>query len=292
MKKASSSATENLKENFYSAADKTTEMAKSFIETGTKQFEATMNAGKTLFDTLTKQYMGKDSANTGGFIKDGIESSVTAATQWLKESSKIMTDIYDKQVRFIFDSYSGFMKNVGDNISNTKSTEPGNDTFHASVSLFIKNMEASADVTKKMFAYIIDKLTRETDKSFTKELSVLMQDTYNRQAEQLLKFNKTLLDAANLQSTIKLNKEVSDKLEKDLEKNLEASKKIIKAIADSYTRETSFSAHTGKKMLDEIFAEIDIVTKNNMKFWTSWFDEVYGNTGTASRTKSKNSQSA
>ena len=133
---------------------------------------------------------------------------------------------------------------------------------------------------KKMFANIIDNITNESDKGHVKEISNLMLETYSSQTHQLLKFNKNLLEAGNLQGVIKLNKEISEKLEKDLEKNFEASKKIIKSISDSYTKE-NFSTRSGKKMLDEIFAEIDVVTKNNMKFWNNWFEEVYAENKTA-----------
>ncbi|MGP8215720.1 MAG: hypothetical protein ACLQQ4_09180 [Bacteroidia bacterium] len=298
MKKTTATETENLKDNFYSAAEKTTEMAKSFVENGAKQFEATLNAGKAMLDTITKQYTGKEAAATmpSEFFKDGFESTVNASTKWFKESSKIMTDLFDKQSRFMLNSYSGFMEMANEGISKVKSSELGTGAFHNSVEMFLKNLEESSAVMKKMFANVIDMITDEADKGFVKEISDLMHDTYNKQTEQLLKFNKNLLGAANLQSTIDLNKEISEKLQKDFEKNFEASKKIIKSISDSYTRENGFSTKSGKKMLDEIFAEIDVVTKNNMKFWTNWFDEVYSNnkkaetTGAKATTGKKNGQ--
>jgi len=295
MKKTSE--TETMKENIFSAAEKTTEMAKSFVENGAKQFEATLSAGKAMLENITKQYTGKEmpGAKQTEFIKDGIENTFNASTKWFKESSKVMTDLFDKQSRFMLNSYSGFMEMAGEGMSKLKGTELGTGAFHTSVDLFLKNMEESSVVMKKMFANVIDKLTDEADKGFVKEISDLMHDTYNKQTEQLLKFNKNLISGVNLQSTVDLNKEISEKLQKDFEKNFEASKKIIKSISESYTKETAFSTKSGKKMLDEIFAEIDVVTKNNMKFWTNWFDEVYSNskkTVTREKTASKNGQPA
>ncbi|HSY76888.1 MAG TPA: hypothetical protein VK890_08530 [Bacteroidia bacterium] len=276
--------TENLKEQLHSAAEKATEMAKTFAENSAKQFEAAMHAGKTMFETITKHHT-KD--NSTEFIKDGIESSVSSATKWFKESSKVMTDLYDKQVNFMLNSYSHFMEAANENMGKVKETDFAKGTFHTSLDSFLKTIEDSSAVMKKMFSTIIDKLTDEADKGYVKEVSDLMQETYSKQTEQLLKFNKGLLDKSNLESTIKLNKEISDKLQKDLEKNFEASKKIIKSISDSYTKDSNFSPKSGKKMLDEIFAEIDVVTKNNMKFWTNWFDEVYANNKKTAATNGK-----
>ena len=273
--------TENLKEQLHAATEKATEMAKTFAENSAKQFESIMHAGKTMFDSMTKHHT-KD--NAAEYIKDGIENSVSATTKWFKESSKMMTDLYDKQVSFMLGSYNHIVELVNENVSKTKNTEFGTGAFKDSVDLFLKNIQESSSVMKKMFSNIINTLTDEADKGFVKEISDLMQDTYSKQTEQLMKFNKSLLEKSNLESTVKLNKEISDKLQKDLEKNFEASKKIIKSISDSYTKETSFSTKSGKKMLDEIFSEIDVVTKNNMKFWTNWFDEVYTNNKKAEAT--------
>ena len=273
--------TDNLKEQLHAATEKSTEMAKTFAENSAKQFDAIMHAGKTMFDTMTKNHT-KD--NAAEYIKDGIENSVNATTKWFKESSKMMTDLYDKQVSFMLGSYHHMVELVNENVNKTKNTELGTGAFKDSVDLFLKNIQESSSVMKKMFSNIINTLTDEADKGFVKEISDLMQDTYSKQTEQLIKFNKSLLEKGNLESTIKLNKEISDKLQKDLEKNFEASKKIIKSISDSYTKETSFSTKSGKKMLDEIFSEIDVVTKNNMKFWTNWFDEVYANNKKAEAT--------
>ena len=134
---------------------------------------------------------------------------------------------------------------------------------------------------------MIDTLTNEADKGFVKEVSDLMQETYSKQTEQLIKFNKNLLEKSNIESTLKLNKDISEKLQNDLQKNFDASKKIIKSIADSYTKENKFSTTSGKKMLDEIFSEIDVVTKKNMQFWTNWFDEVYTSNKKTETTTSK-----
>jgi len=263
---------ENLKSQLTSATEKATEMAKTFTENSTKQFEAAMHAGKTMFEKITKHTPANHSAE---YIKDGIETSIQHTTKWFMESSKIMTGLYDKQVGFMLNSYNHMMDMAGENIAKTKTTETGTASFSNSVDLFLKNIQESSSVMKKMFSNMIDTLTNEADKGFVKEVSDLMQDTYSKQTEQLIKFNKGLLEKGNLESTFKLNKDISEKLQSDLEKNFEASKKIIRSIADTYTKENAFSTTKGKKMLDEIFSEIDIVTKNNMKFWTNWFDEVY-----------------
>jgi regulator of sigma D len=286
MKQSTATDTETLKENLNSAA----EMAKTFAENSTKQFESTLNAGKAIFDTITKQYIGKNhqpAGNHAEFIKDGIENSIHATSQWFKESSKIMTELYDKQVRFLLNSYSDFIESANESINKVKDPKFGSNTFHSSLELFLKNLEDSATITKTMFSNIVDRLNTETDQGYIKEISDLMQETYSKQTEQLIEFNKNLLSAENLQNTINLNKEISSKLQNDLEKNFEASKKIIQSISDTYTKETSFSAQRGKKMLDEIFAEIDVVTNNNMKFWTKWFEEVYKNNKNTTKTGSK-----
>lgn len=264
--------TENLKEQLHSVSEKATEMAKTFAENSAKQFEAAMHAGKTMFEKMTKHTPANHSAE---YIKEGIENSYQATTKWFKESSKLMTDLYDKQMHFMLSSYNHAMELATEGMKKVKDMETGATSFHKSVDQFLKNIQESSSVMKKMFSNMIDTLTNEADKSFVKEVSDLMQETYSKQTEQLIKFNKSLLEKSNIESTLKLNKEISEKLQNDLERNFEASKKIIRSIADTYTKENNFSTTNGKKMLDEIFSEIDVVTKNNMKFWTNWFDEVY-----------------
>jgi hypothetical protein len=272
--------TDTLKNNLNTVAEKSAEMAKTFVESSAKQFEASLTAGKAIFDTITKQFP-KTTDKQAEEVKNRFEDTYNTTTQWFEESSKIMTNLYDKQFRFMLDSYSNLMDLAFESYKTNSETELGSASFQNRVSLFLKNIEESSSIMKKMFANIIDNISNEADKGYIKEISELMQETYSNQTQQLLKFNKNLLDAANLQSVIKLNKEISVKLEKDLEKNFEASKKIIKSISDSYTKENGFSTRTGKKMLDEIFAEIDVVTKNNMKFWNNWFEEVYTENKTA-----------
>jgi len=266
--------TENMNEQLHAATEKATEMAKTFAENSAKQFESALNAGKTMLESIAKNHT-KD--NAAEYIKDGIENSVNATTKWFKESSKVMSDLYDKQYNFMLNSYNHITEMATEGMSKLKHTDLGSTDFKGNVDTFLKNIQESSTVMKKMFSNIIEKITNEADKGHVKEVSDLMQDTYSKQTEQLMKFNKSLLEKSNLESTIKLNKEISEKLQKDLERNFEASKKIIKSISDSYTKENGFSATSGKKMLDEIFSEIDVVTKNNMKFWANWFDEVYTN---------------
>ena len=267
--------TETLKANLNSVTEKSGEMAKAFVENSTKQFEASLNAGKAMFDTITKQFPKATFENPASHIKDSMEKSMNEGTKWFEESSKVLSGLYDKQFKFVLDSYTSFMDMAFEGIRNMPKGEELTGSFQTRVNNFLKTIEDSSSIMKKMFSTIIDNLSDESDKGFVKEISELMQNTYSKQTEQLLKFNKNLLSTENLQSSIKLNKDISEKLTKDLEKNFEASKKIIKSISDSYTKENSFSTKGGKKMLDEIFAEIDVVTKNNMKFWTNWFDEVY-----------------
>lgn len=276
--------TENMKDQLHTATEKATEMAKALAENSAKQFEAAVHAGKTMFENMTKHATANHSTE---FIKEGIESSIEATTKWFKESSKVMTGLYDKQVDFMKSSYNHMMDMAGENMKKVKNTETGAHTFENGVDLFLKNIQESSSVMKKMFSNMMDTLTNEADKGFVKEVSDLMQDTYSKQTEQLIKFNKGLLEKGNLESTLKLNKDISEKLQSDLEKNFEASKKIIRSIADTYTKENTFSTTKGKKMLDEIFSEIDIVTKNNMKFWTNWFDEVYNSKKQAETTTTK-----
>jgi len=264
--------TENLKDQLNSATEKATEMAKTFAENSAKQFEAAINAGKTMFEKMSKHATANHSTEA---IKDGVENSIHATTKWFKESTKVMTDLYDKQVSFMLNSYNHVMEMAHDTMGKVKNNETGANTFHTGVEHFLKNIQESSSVMKKMFSNMIDTLTNEADKGFVKEVSDLMQETYSKQTEQLIKFNKNLLEKSNIESTLKLNKEISEKLQNDLQKNFDASKKIIKSIADSYTKENKFSTQSGKKMLDEIFSEIDVVTKKNMQFWTNWFDEVY-----------------
>ncbi len=279
--------TENMNEQLHAATEKATEMAKTFAENSAKQFESALNAGKTMFESIAKNHT-KDNATE--YIKDGIENTVNATTKWFKESSKVMSDLYDKQFNFMVNSYNHVTEMATEGMSKLKHTDLGSTDFKGNVDTFLKNIQESSTVMKKMFSNIIEKITNEADKGHVKEVSDLMQDTYSKQTEQLMKFNKSLLEKSNLESTIKLNKEISEKLQKDLERNFEASKKIIKSISDSYTKENGFSATSGKKMLDEIFSEIDVVTKNNMKFWANWFDEVYTNnkkTATTTATAAK-----
>ncbi len=284
MKQSSNGA---LNENLQSAAEKTTEMAKLFAEKSAQQFEASLNAGKAIFDSISKQYLnGNDkTSHPSGFIKDGIENTLQATNKWFRDAGKSMSELYEKQVHFLLNTYSEFMESANELMHHGKDSKFGAGSFHNSVDIFVKNMEESSAITKKMFASIIDRIGGDSDKGFIKDISELMQATYAKQTEQLIKLNKNLLVAENLKQTINLNKEVSEKLQNDLEKNFEASKKIIKSIFENYTKEANFSTQTGKKMLDEIFAELDIVTNNNIKFWTNWFDEVYrearqgGNTG-------------
>jgi hypothetical protein len=285
--------TETLKENLNAATEKTAEMVKSFVETSTKQFEASLLAGKTMFDTITKQFPKTNSVEKQAeHIKDTIEDTMKATTKWFEESSKVVTGFYDKQYKSVLDSYTNFMGLAFEGFKTGKESEIVT-SFKSQVNTFLKNIEDSSAVMKKMFSTIIDNLTDSTEKGYVKEISDLMQDTYSKQAEQLLKFNKNLLSAENLQSSIAMNKEISEKLQKDLERNFEASKKIIKSISDSYTKENNFTTKSGKKMLEEILAEIDVVTKNNMKFWTNWFNEVYTENKTnGTKTNSKNGQKA
>jgi hypothetical protein len=275
--------TETLKAHLNSATEKSAEMAKTFVENSTKQFEASLNAGKAMFETITKQFPKTHSAEKH---TENIKDTMKATTQWFEESSKIVTSFYDKQYKSVLDSYTHFMGMAFEGFKSGKESEIVS-SFKGQVNTFLKNIEDSSSVIKKMFSTIIDNLSDGAEKGYVKEISDLMQDTYSKQTEQLLKFNKNLLNAENLESSIKLNKEISEKLQNDLQKNFEASKKIIKSITDSYTKENTFSTKGGKKMLEEILAEIDVVTKNNMKFWTNWFNEVYTESKTNTATKSK-----
>lgn len=287
-------ATDTLNENLHSAVEKTTEMAKLFAEKSAQQFEASMHAGKAIFDTLSKQYAaGTDgiSGKPAEFIKEGLENTIQTTSKWFKDAGKTMSDLYDKQVHFLLNSYSEFMNSANEMMNSTKDAKFGSGTFHSSVEVFLKNIEESSAITKKMFSNIIDRIGSESDKGYFKEISDLMQNTYAKQTEQLIAMNKNLLNAENLRQTIHLNKDVSEKLQNDLEKNFEASKKIIKSIFDTYTKEADFSSQTGKKMLDEIFAELDIVTNNNIKFWNKWFDEVSGKAPAAQKTANQTNHS-
>jgi len=285
--------TETLKENLTAATEKTAEMVKSFVETSTKQFEASLAAGKTMFETITKQFPKVNSVEKQAeHIKDTLEDTMKTTTKWFEESAKVVTGFYDKQYKSVLDSYTNFMGLAFEGFKTGKESEIVT-SFKGQVNTFLKNIEDSSAVMKKMFSTILDNLTDGTEKGYVKEISDLMQDTYSKQAEQLLKFNKNLLNAENLQSSITLNKEISEKLQKDLEKNFEASKTIIKSISDSYIKENNFTTKGGKKMLEEILAEIDVVTKNNMKFWTNWFNEVYTENKTnVAKSNSKNGQKA
>jgi hypothetical protein len=282
---------ENLKENLNTVAERSAEIAKAFMESSAKQFEASLNAGKSLFENVTKQYP-KTAGKQAEDIKGRFENTVNTTSQWFEESSKIMSNLYGKQFHLMFDSYSNFMDLAFDSYKGSKEGEFGTASFQNRVELFLKNIVESSSVMKKMFANIIDNLSNETDKGFVKEISDLMQETYSKQTEQLLKFNKSLLETKDLQSVIRLNEEISGKLQKDLEKNFEASKKIIRSISESYTKENGLNNRNGKKMLEEIFAEIDVVTKNNMKFWTNWFEEVYNSKTTGKVKTTKNGQHA
>ncbi len=288
------STTDTLNENIHSAVEKTTEMAKHFAEKSAQQFEATLNAGKAIFDTFAKQYSGGNafSKQPAEFIKEGLENSIHTTTKWFKDAAKSMSDLYEKQVHFLLNSYSEFMDNANELMNSSKDSKFSDNPFHSSVDIFLKNLEESSAVTKKMFTSIIDHISNDADKGFIKEITDLMQETYAKQTEQLVELNKNLLNAENIRQTFSLNKEISAKLQNDLEKNFEASKKIIKSIFESYTKETNFTTQTGKKMLDEIFAELDIVTNKNIKFWTNWFDEVYNEARNTTKTGSQPNRQA
>jgi hypothetical protein len=265
--------TENMKENLGAVNEKSAEMIKSFIESSAKQFDITMNASKAIFEAITKQYSFKGAVGEKtDEAKNGIQETIATANKWFSESSKIMMDLYEKQSKHLLDSYNSYMNLAYEGLNKINENEHGG-AFRPQVEMFIKNLEDSAMISKKMFSTVISSLNNEDDKVYVTEVLDMMLNTYNKQTEELVKFSKNLFDTAQIEKSISLNKEISEKLQKDMERNFEASKKLISAIADTY-KETDLSAKAGSKMLDEIFAEIDVVTKNNIKFWNNWFEQV------------------
>jgi hypothetical protein len=287
MKSTTPGKQDSFKESLDSVTEKSTEVAKAFIEGSTKQFEANMNASKAIFEIFTKQFQSKEKNLGEKQVKESLENTVNIANTWLSDSTKVLKELFDAQFKFIVESYSDLMDIAAE--SHIPSSELGAKSLSSRIEFFLKNVKESSEVSKKMFSNIMDSLSDSKDKGRIKEISDMMLDSYSMQTEQLIKFYTNLLRTDNLQKSMKLNKEVSEKLQKDLEKNFEASKKIIKSIADSYIEENDFSPKAGKKMLSEIYDEIDVVTKNNIKFWTNWFNETANSNKETKREKaSKN----
>ena len=80
--------TETLKTSMSSVAEKSAEMAKTFVESSAKQFEASLNAGKAIFDTITRQFP-KTTDKQAEEVKSRFEDTYNTTTKWVEESSKI-----------------------------------------------------------------------------------------------------------------------------------------------------------------------------------------------------------
>ncbi len=210
--------------------------------------------------------------------EETLRKSMEDSKKWFSESSKTITETYNKQMDLSAGIYkkiigSSFLSGGEENNFNNMF-----EIFQEKIEFFKNNIENSSSLFKDMAKTIFNPLSKGESGKWPLENTEAITETFRKQMELLANANKNYFDSIN--KPVKMEnvnidfKLLSDKFQKNAIDNMEASQKSIKAILESFSKHKGSSSDANKNLLGEINNLIDVSTNRTLSFWTEMLETI------------------
>ena len=193
-------------------------------------------------------------------------NNLNSAGKWMSQISSAFIDNYGKQILSATDWYSKLIN---------ETSKDGN--FNAS-DVFIKSMEQFSNSTKIMISSVVDIFNQHLSSVLPqKEMAEAIIKAYDVQAKLFMEMNKKFFDVLKKQAdfhTGNTNKDFED-FTRNIASQFESSRESIKVIMDYYSKMTNNISDTNSELLKKINAQIDELTKSNLRIWSDLMNSSF-----------------
>jgi len=204
------------------------------------------------------------------------KKSVNDTMKWLQDTTATIIETQNKQMKSASEMYSKAMSSTleGINKDNFKNSFGWSETV---VEILKKNIETISDMSKASMKTAMEFGKQNGSETFSKEKVATIIESYKKQVEEIIAFNKKSFDNITKQfETTKTSfTPLAEKFKKEFESTIASSKEKIQSIIDSYSKIANPSVEANKDIFNKLKDQMNANFNTNLKFWSE-LTNAYG----------------
>lgn len=207
-----------------------------------------------------------------------LNDNVNNAMKWMQESTALILETQNKQLKFATDLFNQTMNaslanfNTGNFNTSFESTEKTTD-------LIQKNIATMTKLYEENMKTIMDLNTEVGSKLFSKEILNQFLDGYSKQTEAITAFNQNAFDSVMKQSELSKTffQPLAENFKTEFESNIQLYNDTVKEMMGSLSNFSSPNFEGNKNVFGELTNKMQNVFRNNLKSWSELMTKYSSN---------------